>query len=247
MLQGMAASTKERPIRRAVSIGAFIKARRSYLGLRAEDLVAKTGGVINLKLLSKLENDHVHPGTLRVNKLRALLAVLELTPEEFERETGVEPPTPSTDWSDIPGSRSYQPTLHIPIAGTVSAGIQAVNMHEDFDDHLLVDPMLPSIRGRRPEGLIALRVNGDSMVSEGARQKVSHGAHVVVEVGAVPEDRDLVVAWLPARDTAVLKQYRESGDTVLRSLNPLGPVFRLSDEPIDVRGVVRLVLSDPNG
>ena len=205
MLASMAATAPKRPSVAPSSPGAAIKARRTYLGLTADDVVELTGGVINLRLLTRLENDHVSPSTLRVGKYRALLAVLKWTPSEFEE----------------------------------------AEMEADFPDHLYLDPSLPGLRNRRESDLVALRVNGDSMVSERAGMTIRPGSHVIVEMGAIPSSGDIVAAWLPQRDLAVIKEYKEGPDSVLRSLNPAGPVFRLGIEPIEIRGVVRAVIAYP--
>ncbi len=142
-------------------------------------------------------------------------------------------------------SENYTPTLPVPILGTVGAGLHALDTDIDYDgvEYLPMDPTEPRLRGRLR--LVALRVNGDSMVSDVVARSVRPGSMVVVEIGAIPQDGNLVVAWLPNRDTAVLKQFRESSDAVLRSFNPSGPVFRAADEPIEIRGVVRVVQTYP--
>jgi SOS-response transcriptional repressor LexA len=240
---GMAAATRNRPAIPPKSAGAAIRDRRAYLGLSAEDVAHLTGGVINLRLLTRLENDHLAPQSLRIGKYKALLTVLQLTPAEFEEVTGVPPMT--SEPVDLPGSRPYSPTLRVPIAGEVSAGLQAVQMLSDFAEHILLDPSLPGLRNRREADLVALRVTGESMVSEKAGMSIRPGSHVVVELGAIPENGDIVAAWLTNHEIAVLKQYREGPESILRSLNSAGPAFRLGTEPFEVRGVVRAVISYP--
>lgn len=224
---------------RPASIGAAIKARRAFLGLSAEDVYERSGGVISLKLLSKLENNHTSPGGLKLGRYRMLLHALQLSPAEFEALTGV--PASAAEPEELPGSREYEPSLRVPVLGTVSAGLREVRVI-DAEDHMLLDPSLPGLRGRPSANLVALRVNGDSMVSEGARGNIRPGWHVIVELGAVPQNGDTVVGWLPEHDAAVVKQYREEPDTILRSVNPAGPVFRLADTEVDIRGVVRMVI-----
>lgn len=238
MLGGMAASAPKRPVIPPVSPGAAIAARRTYLGLSQQDVVLRSRGVINLKLLSKLENDHVNPGTLRLAKYQALLEVLQWTPSEFEEATGVTPAI-----SDLPGAAPYRPTVSIPMVGTVSAGLAGVEEMVEYSDSIPIDPQSKVFRHAREENLVALLVNGDSMMSDATSRKIAPGSHIIVEVGAAPRDGQLVVAWLPERDIAVVKQYRENSNTILRSLNPAGPVFRLGEEPIEIRGVVRMVQS----
>lgn len=48
--------------------GAAIRARRNYLGLQQEEIAARTNNVINLRLLSRLENDHKSPSSLSISK-----------------------------------------------------------------------------------------------------------------------------------------------------------------------------------
>lgn len=238
MLASVAVREKERQAVKPSSPGNAIAARRKWLGLTAEELVERTGGSINLKLLSQLENNHYDPGDLRLSKYKALLDALQWTPAEFEEATGV-PPLIS---DPLPGAEEYNPTLRIPVVGTVSAGLAAIEEIVEADTFLHVDPRAaPPLANRSPGKLVALIVNGDSMVSDNAARMVPHGSQVVVELGATPEHGDLVVAWLPNRETLVVKHYQEDRSVVLRSYNPRGPIFRLGEEPIEVRGVVRMV------
>jgi len=239
---GMGAHIPKRSAARPASVGAAIKARRAFLGINAEDVVELTGGIVSLKLLSKLENNHTSVASLKLGRYRSLLSALQLTPAEFEELTGVTAALPEPE--EMPNATAFLPTLRIPIAGTVSAGLRSVNV-SDATDHLALDPSLPGLRGRASTNLVALRVNGDSMVSDRASNSIRPGAHVIVELGALPSNGDIVAAWLPDRDTAVIKEFREGSDVVLRSLNPTGPVFRLGEEAVEVRGVVRMILSYP--
>lgn len=240
MLASMAAAQNRPLINGALTPGAAIRGRRSALRLTSEDVYEMTGGAINQKMLSRLENDHVGIQTLRVTKLTALLSVLKWTVDELEEATGVKLS------QGLPGTEAYSPTLRLPILGTVAAGMHDVvhGMAEPVD-YLTVDPYASGLRGRDADSLVVLLVDGDSMLSESAARKIPHGANVIVELGAAPSNGDIVVAWLPDRETAVLKEWREEG-AVLRSYNPRGPVFRLADTEFDVRGVVRLVQYRPN-
>jgi SOS-response transcriptional repressor LexA len=239
MLDWMTASIPHRSSMGAVSPGSAVAARRRALDLTVDDVVNLTKGVINQKLLSRLENDHVSVAQLRVNKLSALLAALRWTVAELEGATGV-----SLN-EGIPGTESYVPSLRLPVLGTVSAGLRdaSQSMSEPID-YITLDPHAAGLRGRPHDRLVVLEVNGDSMMSESVQRSIPHGAQVVIELGGVPVDNDIVAAWLPEFETAVLKRYREHG-AVLRSNNPTGPVFRLNDTEIDVRGVVRWVQFKP--
>lgn len=239
MLPDMAATQRKRPAARPASTGAAIRARRNYLGLKADDVVELTGGSISLKLLSKIENNHVSPAGLKLGKYRTLLAALQLSPAEFAELTGIEAALPEPE--ELPGASPYVPSLRIPLIGTVSAGLREVDVDEAAE-HIVLDPNLPGVRGRAVTNLVAVRVNGDSMVSDRVSQSIRPGSHVIVELGALPQTGDVVAVWLTDRNMAVIKEYRDGPDSVLRSYNPTGPVFRLGDEPFEIRGVVRTVI-----
>lgn len=240
MLASMATSERRPSANGAVSPGAAIAARRHALRLTSEDVQALTGGVINPKMLSRLENDHVSPNSLRVSKLTALLSALRWTVAELEEATGVR-----LD-QGLPGTETYSATLRLPVLGSVSAGMRDTDAAmAEPSDYMTVDPHDSGLRGRPADKLVVLVANGDSMVSEQAARQIPHGAKLIVELGAAPRDGDIVVAWMAEREIAVVKQYREQ-DAVLRSYNPKGPVFRVDDDDIDIRGVVRLVQFRPN-
>ena len=240
MLEAMTAThPRPRPTSGAVSPGAAIAARRRALDLRAEDVASLTRGVINEKMLSRLENDHFSITQLRVTKLTALLGALRWTARDLEEATGV------TLDQGLPGAETYAPSFRVPVLGTISAGLRDVTQSmESPADYITVDAHAEELRGRPHNALVALKVTGDSMVSENVSRSIPVGARVIVELGAAPVDNDVVAAWLPDYGTAVLKRWREEG-AVLRSLNPLGPVFRAADTPVEVRGVVRLVQFKP--
>src|SRR5690606_7862812 len=132
MLASVALREKERQAVKPSSPGNAIAARRRWLGLTAEDVVERTGGSINLKLLSQLENNHYDPGDLRLSKYKALLDALHWTPAEFEEATGV-PPLVS---DPLPGAEDFEPVLRIPVMGTVSAGLAAFEEIVEADSYV---------------------------------------------------------------------------------------------------------------
>jgi len=240
MLASMAANVTTRPTAGAISPGAAIAGRRRALGLTIEDVVNLTRGVVNQKLLSRLENDHISASQLKVTKLTALPSALRWTVADLEEATGVKLN------EGLPGAEAYAPSLRLPVLGTVAAGLRDVDQSMDHPtDYLSVDPHASGLRGRPFKNLVVVLVDGDSMLSDRASRTIPHGASVIVELGATPVDGDIVAAWVPEYDTAVLKKFNEK-DALLRSNNPRGPVFRLIDTDIQIRGVVRLVQYRPN-
>lgn len=240
MLTVMTPDKPQQRTTRPATPGDAIRSRRIYLGLQQEDLVERSNGALNFKLLSRLENNRKNPKDLTISKYNALVEVLQWTNDEFRENVGVAPQSES-----LPGSLPYVPSVQVPVIGTVSAGLAHVGEPMDEADTLPVDLDAAGLKGVNPKDLVWLTVNGDSMISEAATASVPHKSRVLVELGAQPRDGDIVVAWLENHDTAVIKQYQERGDAVLRSYNPGGPVFRLGNEPFDVRGVVRLVQFKP--
>lgn len=231
---GVMSSHTERP-----DAGARIRAQRAFIGKSRPDIEKETGGLIYRDLQKRVEDGQKKVRTIHLRHLKAWIDALNWTPAQFEEATGVGLPE-----THVPGSSPFDGRMQVPLYGDVAAGIMGVEMDEKPETFIALDPTLPGLKGRKPSRLGVLKVNGNSMVSPNAAQTVPEGSLVLVEWGATPSHGDLVVAWLPEHETAVLKQFQEGRDIVLRSLNPSGPAFRASEEP-DVRGVVRLVMRRP--
>lgn len=218
-----------------------LRARRGYVGKTLEQIADESGGLLNTRMLSELQTGKRDINDLPLSRLNMLLDILEWSGDDFSRETGVNVPTASA----IPGSADYVPTLELPQFGSVSAGI-AQNWEPDPDaPPLRVDKNLSWLRGRDVTRLVTVDVNGDSMVSPNAAESIPHGSKLIVEVGAAPADGDFVIAWIDDLGVSVVKKFSEGSDTVLKSLNPRGPVFRAHEHKIDVRGVVRFIMLKP--
>lgn len=234
-------NNKPRPPTERPDAGARIRARRSYLGKSRPDIAKETDGLIYVELQKRVEDGSKKVRTLYAGHLKAWMGALDWTPADFETETGVS----IIDDADMPGTEPYTGGIMVGYYGTVSAGLGAIEIMDTPEQMMNLDPMFPGLRGRDPKRLGMLRVNGDSMVSPSARQSIPQGSMVLVEWGAAPLPDDVVVAWLEGHETAVLKTFHETGDVILSSYNPNGPVFRASDD-IEVRGVVRLILRRPS-
>lgn len=219
-----------------------IRGRRNYLGKTQAQIVEETSGVIYPRLLSELETNARSVNRLTLPKLRALITALEWTAEEFSHETGIDVPASRP----IPDSVEYSPTLAIPSYRSISSGINGVES-ERSPKPFLLDPNFPGLRGRDVTRLAVLKVNGDSMVSDSASEEMRLGSMLIVEWDAVPSENDMIVGWIEQVGASVLKRQAEGRATVLHSLTPTGPVFRVGDHEIDVRGVVRWVMQKPYG
>lgn len=190
----------------------------------------------------------------RPRKLRTLAYLLKLNASDFYRRVGV--PISAVPLLDKPSraakslsNQPYSPGLHIPILGTVAAGMPLeVNFANDDGSILIDESMLPP--GVDKSKLYTLRVAGDSMVAQDISGGIPSGSAVVVEAGQVGRAGDIVVAYVecPGYEGGVVKQVRDdSGRTVLASFNPDGPAFRASQcEKIIIQGIVRLILTPPS-
>lgn len=230
--------------------GAKIRARRAFLGKSRKDIETETSGVIYMDLQKRIESGTKKVRTLHIKHLKAWMEALEWSPADFEHETGVElgfegdSEAAPAGLTAVPGTEPYKGGLSVGYYGTVRAGLGRVEQEDDPERRVALDPIMPGVRGRDESHLGLLRVNGDSMVSEKAAESIPEGSMVLVEWGAVPAPDEIVVAWLDSHDTAVLKQFKEGKEAVLRSFNPAGPVFR-GDSEASVRGVVRMVMRKP--
>lgn len=227
-----------------------LRERRQGLD-KSQAEVAREAALLNQTEVSRLERGLLHPTLdLGAAKLKALLKALEWSWGEFVHATGLE-----LDLGEALEPRSlstpqpYIPALEIPLLGTVSAGMRAIELYENPAHRVRVDgAFLP--KGTRLDRLFALRVEGDSMVSEEITG-IPPGALVIAERGRRPELGDVVVVWVRCLasnyEGGVLKVWSDGEDgQVLKSWNPRGPVFRLLEcEEMRVQGVVQLVLTTP--
>ena len=224
---------------RAVSPGAAIAARRRALGITIEDVGNITKGVMNQKLLSRIENDHVNLAQLRVSKLAALLSALRWEVADLEDATGM------TLGEGLPGANVYLPSLRVPVLGTLRGGLENAIVHMvEPPDVMTVDPHADGLRGTDTSALVAFVVAEDSLLSDDVAERVPAGSTVIIELDARPRPGDIVAAWLPAREMAALTAFGVN-DAVVRTPDPTGPAFRLTNEAAVVRGVVRLVQYRP--
>jgi SOS-response transcriptional repressor LexA len=221
--------------------GHAIRVRRAELDLTREGVSDATRGHVSPKTIQRYETNEQDLSVMNLNTYRALLEALRWTATDFQRATGVNVRAP-----EIPGAHEYRSTIEVTFVGAASAGLgHDVEMNETHE-MVPLDARLPGLMNRAADTLRLVSINGNSMVSENAAKGIVPGSMVVVEIDAVPRDNDIVVAWLPEREAVVVKRFREDSDAILRSISPRGPVFRVSEEDIEVRGVVRTVIFNPN-
>lgn len=221
--------------------GHALVVRRAELDLTRADVESLTNGRVTEKTLQRYENGDNDLSVMNLDFYRSLLEALQWTASDFQVATGVNVRAP-----EIPGSEPYRNTMQVQMVPAAIAGIgHDAEVNQQYET-VPLDARLPGLMNRAADTLRLVRISGDSMVSETAGIGITPDSMVVVEINAIPRDDDVVVAWVPNRETLVIKRYRESSDAILRSINPRGPVFRVSEEDIEVRGVVRTVMFNPN-
>lgn len=229
--------------------GIFVQRRRKALGLTQEK-VTEMAGIPFASYLSNLETGKVSVG--QSEYFPALIRILNLSEDEVRRINPDLIVTVSPHPSDLEkiGARSYRPSLTIPVLGDVAAGMFPIEVLDGLDGlETISADELEFTPGTRFDRLFALRVRGESMISQDV-MSIPPGSTLVVESGARPRDGELLVAWVKAGrfEGGVVKvYYQDDGDgQVLMSLNPKGPVFRFADcEEVRVQGVVRQVRLNP--
>lgn len=247
--------------------GEAITERREVLGYRFQPALADASRELekedpdNFKAfsqqtLSRWENDRDGAKLEGSNAkaLRTLAYLLEWTSEEFYERVGVPiGPVPQLDetmerrifgFLERFGDRA-ELSVRIPVYGSVAAGIRGFEQGEHDEYRRFAPEELP--KGVDPSKLYLVKSNGTSMYEEGMSRPVPDGAWLLVEHDALPEEGQLVVAYIPERDIGVVKQFRKgAGDAVLRSYRVGGPMFWASEYPdMRLEGVVRRVSYEP--
>lgn len=120
-------------------------------------------------------------------------------------------------------------TIHVPLVGTVAAGLPML-AEENLEDGLQLDIGMVDGAGR----YFALRVRGDSMIEEG----ILEGDLVIVKEQANARNGDIVVALVDGE--ATVKFYFHEGERIrLQPAHPtMAPIFVESSSHLDIQGVV---------
>ena len=126
--------------------------------------------------------------------------------------------------------------ISVPILGNIAAGeplpIPSSNSWRD-EEHEVID--LPTFLTKGKPDVFALRVKGTSMIDA----LVADGDLVLLEPIPVPENGDMVAAWLTDRDEVTLKRfYMEGSEVRLVPANSMMEPITVPAESVAVRGRV---------
>ena len=193
-----------------------IKARLKQLDISQAEFskrVGKSTGWAGARFLSSVDTMVRYLAYKEPTTLERILDVLEWTPEQFTRETGLELPGFSRPPETIPVRR-----YRIPIV-EAGAGLPAWDESGEF---VVLD--LPELRGKKESELFAVRVVGDSM-----SPTFLNGDVVVCWKEGRPE-AGRVVAVHQHGDGIILKRLQYAGSQpMLYSDNPAYPPVPLGE------------------
>lgn len=137
-------------------------------------------------------------------------------------------------------------TVEIPVYGEIAAGVKGFRAKSSPDDCRTYDRKELG-KGADETKFFIVTANGNSMFEENMPRPVPNGSVLLVEANALPDDGDLVIAYIPELEIGVVKQFkRTDSDVLLKSYRMGGPVFWASQYPdMKIEGVVRRVSYSP--
>lgn len=244
---------------RAPKFGKALASRREGIGYITQGQAAEAAAKLvrdhphhfasfSQQWLSRLEADSSGERIDGANrrKLRTLAYLLNWTGVQFEGYVGVAIGTvPKLENTPASYESQDEPTAlsaRVPVYSSVAVGIRGFEKNaqpETFKRYDLDD--LPE--GSDASRLYFVYASGESLYDDTMRQPVPAGALLLVESQALPQEGQLVVAYIQERELGLIRQYHKDERNVpLRSYCIGGPMF-WSDEYPDMRveGVVRCV------
>jgi repressor LexA len=131
--------------------------------------------------------------------------------------------------TELAGLTPRGDTIHVPLVGTVAAGLPML-AEQNMEDGLQLDASMVSGTGR----FFALRVRGDSMMEEG----ILEGDMVIVREQATVKDGDIVVALIDGEAT-VKFYFREHDRIRLQPAHPtMAPIIVEQSSEVGIQGIV---------
>ena len=130
---------------------------------------------------------------------------------------------------EIPSSDVYGRAVHLPLMGTVAAGmpIEAISVPETF--------AVPDALVRKNGNHYVLRVRGNSMVDE----QIRDGDYVIVNEKPTADNGEMVIALIDNSSASFKKFYREKDGRIrLQPANEtLQPIY-VHENDVTIQGVV---------
>lgn len=204
--------------------------------------------------LSRLESDRTGERIDAANrrKLRTLSYLLGWSGFEFEQHVGVPVGTvPRLEDSvelgeSVKRDGDKEARVRIPLFHGIAEGIIGFEQKGESTTyrHITLSELPKGVKRGR---VFFVHIEESDLYNETLAFRIPVGARLLVEVKTSPEDKQLVVAYLPERNLGVLTQFRKEAEEVLfRSYRVGGDVFWSSDySDLRIGGVVRQVCFEP--
>lgn len=219
-----------------MNIGDRIRQKRVALGL-SQAQVAEKCGWENQSRLSHYENGSRQ---IKIDSLKLIANALNVSPvwlQYGDEPSSISPKHPIEDTnykSDIKEKyKKYTDQYKLaPLLDWKS--ILEVHRRKDmfFKDNI-------PIYNEHPEDAIAIKVRGDAMISDKASISFNDGDLLIVDILQKPTNGRFVVAEVPGKPEAILRQYIiDGGIAYLKALNADYPPLQVNNK-MKILGVVR--------
>ena len=228
--------------------GERLRELRERLGLSARAAEKLTDPRVTHSNIGKIESGRTPWENVQLSTISGLARAYGMTRDELLAEVGSSPDTEVAEESSRPRA-TEQETKVIRIAafdaGSLAAGLRGYEEQETPDRYMAFHPAeVP--KGVPAEKLFMVRVGGDSMFEEGMPRPIPEGSWIMVESTNAAAPGQVVVAYLPDEDIAVVKQLLRDEKTRnyrLHSYKEGGATFWAKDHPdMRIQGVVRRVV-----
>lgn len=223
---------------------------RESLGLSARAAEKLTDPRVTHSNIGKIESGRTPWENVQLSTINGLARAYGMTQEQLLAEVSGK----SSQGNESQGLKSRvqekeSSVIRIPAfdVGKLAAGLHGYEHQETPDRYMAFLPAeVP--RGVPPEKLFMVQVGGDSMFEQGMPRAIPEGAWLMVERTSMAAPGQIVVAYIPDLDIAVVKQLQRdeaNRNYLLQSYKVGGPTFWAQEHPdMRIQGVVRRLVHE---
>lgn len=217
--------SKSKSTREKTDYGKKLEARRDLLRKSLDFIEKETEGRLYRQLVYRLEFGDKKPDSLLPQQIDDLAMVLEWTPLELADVLGLELP------KNIYGEKlDYDNWLVFPVTHSAKAGEGKVAYIEG-ETAMIPRKKLQEV-GAIEENIMAVRVNGDCLVSSDvkkANQSIGHGDTVFIDTGRMPQRGQKGVYWDTETEQLIIKYHGEQVDGFTILYDARGMMYNYKD------------------
>jgi repressor LexA len=202
-----------------------------------------------LEFIQDYQRKYKHPPSIREigqNCGISSTSVVNYYLDQLEKSGNIERDRKISRGVRLTGLNSSADTLHIPILGSIAAGLPLPELQPGpafmTDNEAAAVDVARSLLPTREKGtdLYALEVKGDSMIDA----MINDGDIVVMKRAIEARNGEMVAVWLPRNNEATLKYFFKERDGYrLQPANPtMKPILVKKDEPLEIKGKVVMVI-----